>query len=185
MTLNTKKLTYQQYLDTPEMRARYDIIDGEMIMSAKPTLLHQTISKLLFMGIYPFVTEHKLGQVLFAPLDIIVREEPLRTRQPDVMFVSNENRGILRDFVHGGPDLVADILSPSNDRKNIEGKLADYAGLGVRECWLVSPQGQTVEVLVLEQGDWRRLAILGMGDNVKSAVLIGLALPVDEIFGQT
>lgn len=181
MTLNTKKLTYQEYLDMPEMRARYDIIDGEMIMSAKPTLLHQTISKLLFMGIYPFVTEHKLGQVLFAPLDIIVREEPLRTRQPDVMFVSNENRGI----VHGGPDLVADILSPSNDRKNIEGKLADYAGLGVRECWLVSPQGQTVEVLVLEQGDWRRLAILGMGDNVKSAVLIGLALPVDEIFGQT
>jgi Uma2 family endonuclease len=180
-----KKPTYQEYLDMPEMRARYDIIDGEMIMSAKPTLLHQTISKLLFMGIYPFVTEHKLGQVLFAPLDIIVREEPLRTRQPDVMFVSNENRGILRDFVHGGPDLVADILSPSNDRKNIEGKLADYAGLGVRECWLVSPQGQTVEVLVLEQGDWRRLAILGMGDNVKSAVLIGLALPVDEIFGQT
>ena len=141
--------------------------------------------KLLFMGIYPFVTEHKLGEVLFAPLDIIVREEPLRTRQPDVMFVSNENKGILRYFVHGGPDLVADILSLSNDRKNIEGKLTDYASLGVLECWLVSPEAQTVEVLVLEQGDWRRLAILGMGDNVKSAVLAGLTLTVDEIFGQT
>ena len=185
MTLQTKKLTYEEYLAGPVIKASYDIIDGEMIMSAKPTLLHQTVLKLLFMGIYPFVTEHKLGEVLFAPLDIIVSEEPLRTRQPDVMFVSNENKGILREFVHGGPNLVADILSPSNDRKNIETKLADYAGLGILECWLVSPQAQTVEILVLEQGKWRRLAILGMGDSVESAVLDGLALTVDEIFGQT
>jgi Uma2 family endonuclease len=49
----------------------------------------------------------------------------------------------------------------------------------------VSPQAQTVEVLVLEQGEWRRLAILGIGDDVKSTVLTGLELQVARIFGDT
>ena len=185
MTLRTKKLTYQDYPEMTPVMGRCDIIDGEVIMSSSPNREHQTISRRLFLDVNQFVTDHELGEVWYAPLDVIVREEPLRVRQPDLLFVSNENRGILRDFVHGGPDLVADILSPGNSRRDIESKLADYAGLGVLECWLVSPQAQTMEILVLEQGKWRRLSILGMGDNVESAVLAGLALTIDEIFGQT
>ena len=78
-----------------------------------------------------------------------------------------------------------EILYPSNSRGDIESKLTDYAGLGVLECWLVSPQAQTVEILVLEQGEWRRLAIRGIGDDVKSTVLAGLELQVARIFRDT
>ena len=185
MTLQTKKLTYQEYLEMTPVMGRCDIIDGELIMSSSPNREHQTVLRQLFLGVNQFVAEHELGEVWFAPLDVVAREEPLRVRQPDLLFVSNENRGVLGHVIHGAPDLVVEILSPGNSRGDIESKLADYAGLGVLECWLVSPQAQTVEVLVLDQGDWRRLAILGMGDNVESAVLAGLALTVDEIFGQT
>jgi Uma2 family endonuclease len=182
MTLQTRKLTYQEYLAGPEIKARYDIIDGEMVMAPAPSLNHQTISRRILSRIDRFVTEYELGEVWFAPLDIIVQTDPLRTRQPDLLFVSNDNRGILGDIINGGPDLVVEILSPSNRRRDIESKLADYAGLAVRESWLVSPQAETVEVLSLEGSGWTRLYIRGQGDQVESQVLAGFQMPVSEIF---
>jgi Uma2 family endonuclease len=99
------------------------------------------------------------------------------------MFVSNEKSGIVGQIVDGAPDLVVEILSPSNTRTSMEAKLADYSRLGVRECWLVSPEARSMEVLELSQGNWQRLSMYGLGDQVQSNVLPGLALPVAEIFG--
>jgi Uma2 family endonuclease len=182
MTLQTRKLTYQEYLAGPEIKARYDIIDGEMVMAPAPSLNHQTISRRILSRIDRFVTEYELGEVWFAPLDIIVQTDPLRTRQPDLLFVSNDNRGILGEIINGGPDLIVEILPPSNRRSDIESKLVDYAGLAVRESWLVSPQAETVEVLSLEGIGWTRLFIRGQGDQVESQVLSGFRMPVSEIF---
>ena len=184
MTLQTKKLTYQEYLDGPEIRARYDIVDGEMIMAPSPKRAHQTIlGRHLRRGSRQFATENELGDVYFAPLDVVVQEAPLRVRQPDLIFVSNENSGILGDFIHGGPDLVVEVLSPGNSRSEIESKLSDYAQIGVRECWLISPEARTAEVLQLDDGQWSRLFIRGVGDNLESAVLSGFSMPVSQIFG--
>lgn len=181
MTIQTR-LTYQDYLDSPETMARYEIIDGELFMAAGPTRFHQTISGNLYMSLRWFVSESRLGRVWYAPLDVIVRREPLRVRQPDLLFVSNENSGILSDRIEGGPDLVVEILSPSNSRADIDSKLEDYAQIGIRECWIVSPQGRTVEVLGLEGGQYTRLSLSGLGDTVESRVLSGFHLPVSQIF---
>ena len=183
MTLQTEKLTYQEYLDGPETKARYDIVDGEMVMAPSPKRAHQTIVGDIYARLRQFVTENELGRVWFAPLDVVVEEAPLRVRQPDLIFVSNENSDILGDFIHGGPDLVAEVLSPGNSRSDIEDKLSDYARIGVRECWLVSPEARTAEVLRLEDGGWQRMYLRGLGDNLESAVLPGLTLPISEIFG--
>jgi Uma2 family endonuclease len=182
MTLQTRRLTYEEYLKSPEIKQRYEIVDGELIMAPSPTLQHQTILRRLFLLVYPFVTEHQLGEVWFAPLDVLVQREPLRTRQPDLLFVSNERAGILRDIVEGPPDLVVEILSSANTRTDLEEKLADYSGLGVNECWLVSPEARSVEVLRLEGGKWTRISIYGLGDRVQSQVLSGLTFSVDELF---
>lgn len=84
--------------------------------------------------------------------------------------------------IEGDPDLVVEIISPSNTRAEIENKLADYASLNVRECWLVYPQVCAVEVLRLEGGKWRRAYIRGAGERIESAVLPGLELDITEIF---
>ena len=182
-TTATTRLTYEEYLKEPESMLRYEIVDGEVIMSAAPHIDHQTRLGNLTEPVRRFVRENKLGRVWFAPVDIIVQREPLRTRQPDLLFISSEGAAIIQDGrVHGGPDLVVEILSPGNSRAHVEGKLADYARLGVRECWLVAPPGHTVETLQLDGGQWRRLAIRGVGENVETAVLQGLELPVSEIF---
>ena len=99
-----------------------------------------------------------------------------------MLFVSNQNSGILGDQINGGPDFAVEILSPGNSRRDIESKLSDYANIGVRECWLVAPQGRTVEALQLEEGEWHRVFLRGIGERVESMVIDGLVLEVDDIF---
>ncbi|OGG51342.1 MAG: hypothetical protein A3F84_04705 [Candidatus Handelsmanbacteria bacterium RIFCSPLOWO2_12_FULL_64_10] len=186
MTVATQRMTYVDYLKSPEINARFDIIDGELIMAPAPDIEHQRILKRLFYALDHHVDEKKLGEVLFAPLDVIIRRDPLRTRQPDLLFVSFERSGggrmAGRSSVEVAPDLVVEILSPTNTRQQVAEKLADYAGIGVREAWLVSLDAQTVEVLRLSGGGMERIGLYGAGDLVRSEALEGLILKVDAIF---
>ena len=182
MCTQTRRLTYEEYLKTPEIKARFDIVDGVMTIAPTPTVAHQRILGNLFWKLDQFVSEQQVGEVLFAPVDVIVQRDPLRTRQPDLLFVSNERASILGDQVDGGLDLVVEILSPSNSRSDLEAKLSDYATLGVSECWLVSPEARSVEILGLTEGSWVRLGISGLGELVRSRVLPELDLAVVQLF---
>ena len=181
-TLQTgTKLTYEEYLETPETMVRCEVVDGEVIM-AGPSLYHQIISGNINEPVRTFVRTNRLGRVVYSPVDVIVQRDPLRVRQPDLLFVSNERAGILDERIEGGPDLVVEIISPSNTRAEIESRLADYASLNVRECWLVYPQMHAVEVLRLEGGEWQRAYIRGDGERIESAVLPGLELDIAAFF---
>ena len=183
MTTTGTRLTYEEYLKEPETMLRYDIVDGEIVMSAAPHVEHQRTLKRAFRPIDRFVVQQDMGEILFAPVDIILQRDPLRTRQPDLMFVSNERASIIQDGrVHGGPDLIMEIISHSDTRAEIESRLADYASLNVRECWLVYPQIHAVEVLRLEGGKWQRAYIRGAGELLESAVLPGLELDIAAFF---
>ena len=114
MTVDLKHLTYQQYLDLPEMKARYSIIDGELVMDAAPTPDHQAVLQEIFVKLESLMRALRLGRMFLAPLDIVIRRDPLRTRQPDLMFISNVLRYIIgRQVIDSGPDLIIEILSPS------------------------------------------------------------------------
>jgi Uma2 family endonuclease len=183
MTVDLKHLTYQEYLDLPEMKARYSIVDGELVMAAAPTPEHQMVVQGMFVRLDSFVREHRLGTVFLAPLDVVIRRDPLRARQPDVMFISNARRYIIgRQVIEGGPDLVIEILSPSNTRRELEEKLRDYQSINVREAWIVATQGQTIEVLQLSVERIERSGLYGLGDLIVSQMLPELRLMVDEIF---
>ncbi len=192
MTTQTKLITWADYLQEPKSMERREIVDGEVVMSAAPTLYHQTNSGGVYRPLHRFVSENRLGGVWYAPVDVVVDQETLRVRQPDIVFVSNERSDILGDRINGGPDLVVEILSPSNSKTYMEEKLADYAAINVRECWLVSGEARTVEVLRLagpnsskpDSGkmEWRRAYIRGSGERIDSVVLPGLDLDIAEIF---
>ena len=183
MSIDLKRLTYDVYLAMPEMKQRYSILDGELVMAAAPNPSHQTIVQELLLKLTPFVREHQLGRVFVAPLDVVIRREPLRTRQPDVMFIGQERRFIIGpQVIEGAPDLVIEVLSPTNTRQELQGKLDDYRTIGVREAWVVSPEARTVEVLQLASGAMQRLGLYGLGDLLASQVLPDLRLTVDDIF---
>ena len=76
MSTQTKRLTYREYLKTPEIKARYDIVDGVMTMAPAPTVTHQRILLRLVRLLDQFVSEQQLGEVLLAPVDVIIGREP-------------------------------------------------------------------------------------------------------------
>jgi Uma2 family endonuclease len=99
------------------------------------------------------------------------------------MYVSNARRYIIGpQVVEGGPDLVIEILSPSNTRRELEEELRDYQAINVCEAWIVATQGQTIEVLRLSTERIGRSGLYGLGDLIVSQVLPELRLMVDEIF---
>jgi Uma2 family endonuclease len=99
------------------------------------------------------------------------------------MFISNARRFIIGpQVIEGGPDLVIEILSPSNTRRDLKEKLRDYQSIDVREAWVAATQGQTVEVLQLSSERIERSGLYGLGDRIVSQVLCELQLIVDEVF---
>jgi Uma2 family endonuclease len=189
MAVDTQRLTYEDYLAMPEMKQRYEIIDGELIMAASPVPIHQWIAANIFRALDPFVRERRLGILFFAPLDIIIRRAPLRTRQPDLLFLSAARSGITEgaqlrglQVLQQAPDLVIEILSPTNTRREIADKLEDYRSIGVREGWIVSPEALTVEVVRLSAEGIQTIDIFGTGMTLHSEILAGLSLPIAEVF---
>ncbi len=184
-----KVLTYEAYLAMPETKQRYEILDGELIMSPSPLPIHQWIAANLFRLLDTYVRDRQLGVVLFAPLDVVIRQTPLQARQPDLLFLSAERSGILgaeqlRDLqlLTHAPDLAIEILSPTNTRRELDEKLRDYQSVGVRECWIVSPEAHTVEVVRLSANGVEPIDIFGHGMTVQSEVLAGCDLAVETIF---
>jgi Uma2 family endonuclease len=184
MTTDTKKLTYEAFLALPETKQRYEVIDGEMfLMSPSPTPEHQRIVLNLSLQLAPFVREHQLGELFVAPLDVLITRTPLQIRQPDVLFVSNSHLDIIGpQQIEGGPDLIVEILSPSNTRAAMETKLQDYWRIGVQECWLVSPEARTIEVMQRGVEHFERSGLYGMGDTINSGVLPDLHLRLEEVW---
>jgi Uma2 family endonuclease len=127
--------------------------------------------------------------VLVAPVDVVIEREPLRTRQPDILFLNAQRSGIkgpadLRQLqvLEVPPDLVVEVLSPSNTRREVDDKLDDYERIGVQECWLVSPEAETVEVLRLSSEGRETINIYGMAGTLRSEVLQDFSLRVGDIF---
>jgi Uma2 family endonuclease len=187
--IDTKHLTFADYLNLPTIKHRYDIVNGEMVMSAAPTPRHQLISANIFMPLHAYLRVDQRGIVIYAPCDIVIRRDPLRTRQPD-LFVFLRGREDVGDLtalldepvIERAPDITIEIISRHETRRSLADKLEDYRLIGVKECWLVSPQAQTVEVLRLSAEGMRTVGIYGVGMRLHSEVLDGLALAIDDIF---
>ena len=151
---------------------------------------HPWLADEILANLRPFVRDRGLGIALSAPYDVLIQREPLRVRQPDVLVVNAELTGIARPsdlvgrrFLESPPLLVVEVLSPSNTRRDMAEKLADYRSIGVLECWLVNFPARTVEVLRLSADAAVTIAVYGMADTLQSQVLPGFALPIAEIFG--
>jgi len=89
---------------------------------------------------------------------------------------------LFRSVLEHAPDLTIEILSRHETRRSRTEKIDDYHQIGVKECWIVSPQAHTVEVLRLSPEEMYTLQIYGVGMRVHSEMLEGLDLPVDDVF---
>lgn len=148
--------TYREYCLIPEDGLRHEVLGGEHFVNPAPETYHQTVSRRIMFQLYRQVEETGLGEVYNAPTDVEL--SPQDIVQPDILVVLAAQKGIItRSHVIGTPDLVIEILSPSNPEHDRVRKRSAYERTGVPEYWIVDPAAHTLEPLVLEEGRYRSL----------------------------
>ncbi len=179
--LNVKdKLTYADYMKTPDDE-RYELLNGELIMSPSPKEIHQYISGNLYFVLGAFVRERSLGRGYFSPFDVVLSDT--NVVQPDLLFVSTERAAIITaDNVQGAPDLVVEILSPATAERDRTIKLDLYAQHGVKEYWIVDPDDKTITVLMRGESRFEVDGIYGEGQSLRSPTLEGFSVALEEVF---
>ena len=176
-------LTVHDYLEMPEGGPRYQLIDGDLHMAPSPNLFHQEISRNIEIIIGPYLEKNPIGKSFYAPLDVFLTET--NVFQPDLLFVSTKNLHILEeDGVHGAPDLVIEILSPSTTKLDLGSKKRVFARCGVLEFWAIDPQARKVVVYDLRQSETEPVCTWMEGDTFECKLLPGLKFEVAKFFAR-
>lgn len=174
------KFTYQDYLLTPEDK-RYELIDGDLLMTPAPTWKHQTVASRLFERLNDWIRKNRLGEVRFSPVDVILSDEDVV--QPDLLFIAKEHlKKITEKNVQGAPDLVIEILSPGTEKRDRLIKPKLYGRHGVREYWIVDPESKTIEVMGWVGSDFKTLQVYPENASFKSPLFEGFSFQVTELF---
>ena len=174
------KFTYNDYRTAPEDK-RYELLEGELILVPSPTIYHQRISRRLFVRLERFITSRELGEVFYSPCDVVLSDHDVL--QPDLLYVSNHRSHIITaENIQGGPDLVVEILSPSTADRDLGYKRTLYARHGVDEYWVVDPEGKSIEVFRLTNGEFVRHGLYVGDQELESPSLTGLSIRLGEVF---
>lgn len=172
------KLTYEQFLEQLDEDTLAEWVDGEVVYLSPAGLEHQMILGWLMRYLGAFLDTNPIGVVLSAPFQMrLLRSE--RGREPDLLFVSNQNLHRLHEtYLEGGADLVVEVTSPESLLRDRGEKRAEYELEGIREYWIINPDERRVDFLVLsEDGRYERRR--EDADGVyHSEVLKGFKLPV-------
>ncbi len=178
---NQVKFTYEDYLLTPEGKF-YELIDGELLMTPSPTFYHQNTSKILFRILDRFISENKLGEVLYAPMDVYLSDE--NVVQPDILFLAKSSlKKITPRCIKGAPDLVIEILSPGTETRDLVTKRKLYRKFGVKEYWIVDPDKKNIEVMTWQGSEFKTLVTYPEHAFFSSPLFQGLSFKISEVFG--
>lgn len=157
-------------------------VDGEVIVLAPASERHQALRGFLEAVMTIYVEQRRLGRVLGAPFQMKTGPE-LPGRDPDIFFIAREHADRIGEQVFGVPDLIVEVTSPSTARLDRLEKFYEYARAGVREYWIVDPDGRTVEVYGLEGGAYVLRGKWGPGETASSGLLAGFEVKVDDVVG--
>ena len=187
-----QRLTYREFREMEfgdNDTFQYELLDGEIVKKNAPTPWHQRLSRMLLLQLDNHVTEKKLGEVFYAPIDVFLND--YNAPQPDLVFVSEAKKGLItNDGIMGVPDLVIEIISPSSVKRDRFQKRTVYERFAVAEYWIADPQNQEIEVYTLSvEGRYDLFCIAtvqdlarGEGFMLTSNVLPELKIDVRQLF---
>ena len=164
-----------------------EIIKGRLFkMTPAPSRIHQKVAAKLFYRLYGFL-EGKPCEVYIAPFDVRLptssakNEDVYTVVQPDICVICDKNK--LDDAgCIGAPDLIVEILSPGNNKKELQNKYEVYQESGVKEYWIIHPNEQTLLVYTLEKREFIPSRLFTSGDRVSSNVIQGFSLDLEGFF---
>lgn len=163
-----------------------ELDNGCLELLPMPGFLHQAIVGFLYTLLNRFVTEARLGKVLFAPFPVHLG--PRTYREPDLVFLKTSRIDELRrrdpNGQPDGADLVVEVVSPGAEsrHRDLVEKREAYALAGIAEYWIVDMETRTVTVLVLEGAAYRVHGDFGIDATATSVLLGGFAVSVRDVF---
>jgi Uma2 family endonuclease len=183
-----KTYTYADYLKWT-FDDRLELIKGKIFkMTPAPGSAHQRLSLRLSRRVGNYL-EGKKCEIFSAPFDVRISrrsksdKEVITVVQPDICVICDpakvDDRGCI-----GAPDIVVEILSPGNNKKELTNKYEVYEEAGVLEYWIIHPYEKTFMKYTLLKGVFQASRLLTMGDEVTTPILPGFVLSLDELFAE-
>lgn len=172
--------TREDFYSLPESTdgKRYELIDGDLIVSPSPDYFHARIVQNVNYLLDHFVRQNNLGVVLCSPYDIELTENFIVV--PDLIYISNKRQSIItRRNAQGAPDLLVEVHSPSNASRDRGVKRKRYQQYGVREYWMVDPDKRSLTVCDFDKDVER---VYGEADTFDCPSLPGLTVTVADVF---
>jgi Uma2 family endonuclease len=181
----TKSYSYFDYLSW-RFQERVELYKGKIFeMSPAPASKHQRYSADIGFQIQTFLYK-KPCQIYYAPFDVRLErntddKKNTTVVQPDISVICDANK-IDEKGCNGAPDLVVEILSPGNSKKEMKLKFELYEEAGVLEYWIVDPEKEVVFQYILENGIFTNHKPLISDDILVSKVIKGFSFELAKIF---
>ncbi len=177
----SKAYTFKDYLSW-KFKDRVELFRGFIAkMSPAPNFRHQEISSNLHGAMWHFL-QRKPCKVIAAPFDVYlpsIKGDGQTVVQPDLCVICDSSK-IKKQGCVGPPDLVIEILSLGNSRREVSTKFQIYEQAGVREYWVVFPYEQLIQQYVLQDDKFQMMPLAEI--TIKSIVLEGFEVEIDTIF---
>jgi Uma2 family endonuclease len=181
MASTTDYLTADQLATLPDDGNRFELVEGELHMMSPAGGRHGRIAGKLFLRIGNHVERHKLGETFAAETGFLLRQNPDTVRAPDVSFVSHERLGEFADhpgYLPLAPDLVVEVVSPSDHSSEVESKANAWLRAGVQVVLVVDPQTKSIR----EYRSFNQIQVYSEGLIDLQDVLPDFKLGVEELF---
>ena len=178
--------TYADYL-TWKFEERLELFRGRIYKLSAPNTKHQEVSINLSSQLFIFLKGKKC-KVFSTPFDVRLpvknkkKDNEINTVvQPDICVIGDENK-LDEKGCCGAPDLIVEILSPGDSKKEVRLKYELYEEAGVKEYWIIQPVEETISVFILnDQGKFNGAKLYGSGDKITSEVLPDLEIIMQDI----
>ena len=175
-------ITADELLGMPDDGKRYELIEGELIEMAPAGFRHTNIGARIIGLLFQHTDKNDLGELMNADGGVFLQRDPDTIRVPDVGFISKERLPPGEGpsgFIEIIPDLVVEVVSPSDRAGQVQAKIEQWIEHGVRLVWVVYPECRSIMV-------YRSLSevqVLHEGDTLTGGpVLPGFSCAVSDIF---
>ncbi len=185
----TKQYSYADYLAW-RFEERVELIKGWIMRMASPSRAHQFAAARLFRAIDGFFSNHPC-EVYFAPTDVMfLNKEQISKNNKDIYTVLIPDLFVICDLEKmqdggclGAPDLVVEILSPGNTKKEMKYKYEIYEEHGVKEYWVVHPIDNNIVIHTLQDnGKYQASKYFTDEDILVSALFPDFSMDLSNVF---
>ncbi len=173
----------KEFYETMKEGEKIEFINGEIIFNSPVKLEQNKAGALLFTLLNTFVNKNNLG---FAGYEKIMISLTRNDYEPDICFFEKNKSDNFhsKQMEFPAPDFIVEVISPSTEHIDRIIKFEDYAAHGIKEYWIIDPEGKTIEQYLLKN-DKYELTLKSDNGSIKSRTVNGFEIPILSVFNES